>query len=526
MYAALQYSVDTQNQAYAALSDQGRSLSAHFRATIAFAEPELMAIGSQTLQEWITQEPNLAIYAHYFDQLNRRQPHIRSTEVEEILSLVSDPFRTTQNIHGVLANAEMRFAPAVTSQGEHLEIGQGNIGKLLSSPDRETRRTAWENYADTHLALKNTLANCQAAGIKIDVFNARARHYPNSLEASLYPHNIPPAVFYNLIETFKRYLPVWQRYWRLRKRALNLDPFYVYDIRAPLIENMPEVPFDQAVEWVCAGLQPLGEEYVSILRDGVTQKRWVDRYPNKGKRMGAFSWGAPTTQPYLFLNYNHDVFSLSTLAHELGHSLHSYYTWQNQPLVYANYSLFVAEVASNFNQAMVRAYLLETETAPEMQIALLEEAMANFQRYFFTMPTLARFELAIHEQVENGQALTAQSLNDLLADLFAEGYGEEISLDRERVGITWAQFHTHLYSNFYVYQYATGISGAHALAERVLSGSEKARQDYLAFLKAGGSLYPLEALQLAGVDLTSPEPVERTFRLMESYVTRLENLLT
>jgi oligoendopeptidase F len=271
-------------------------------------------------------------------------------------------------------------------------------------------------------------------------------------------------------------------------------------------------------------MAPLGEEYVSIMRQGLLEQRWVDIYPNKGKRAGAFSMGTVGTHPFIFMSYNDDIFSLSTLAHELGHSMHSYYTRATQPYVYANYGLFVAEVASNFNQALVRAHLLERFSERDMQIAIIEEAMANFHRYFFIMPTLARFELAIHERAERGEALTAQVLIDLMADLFSEGYGSEVVVDRERVGSTWMQFSTHLYSNFYVYQYATGISGAHALAEGVLREGQPAAERYVQFLKAGSSLYPLEVLNKAGVDLTTPTAVEQTFATLDGYVKRLEGL--
>src|SRR3954454_13192235 len=232
-------------------------------------------------------------------------------------------------------------------------------------------------------------------------------------------------------------------------------------------------------------MRPLGEEYVAVMRDGLLEQRWVDVYPNQGKRMGAYSHGVHGTHPYILMSYNDDIFSMSTLAHELGHSMHSYLTWQTQPLAYGSYSLFVAEVASNFNQAMVRAHLLDANRDRDFQIAVIEEAMANFYRYFFIMPTLARFELEIHERVERGEALTADSMIALMADLFQEGYGDEVELDTERVGITWGQFATHMYANFYVYQYATGISGAHALAEGVLAGAAGAVEQYLSFLKAG-----------------------------------------
>src|SRR5690606_17999554 len=397
------------------------------------------------------------------------------------------------------------------------------ITHLLHHADREVRRTAWESYADGYLAFKNTLASNLTASIKRDVFYARARRYRSSLEAALFENNIPPAVFHNLLDTYRKHLPTWHRYWRVRRQALGLSDLHPYDIWAPLATQQPEVSYTQAVEWIAAGMQPLGEAYVSALRQGCLQDRWVDVYPNRGKRQGAFSFGWRGTHPFIVMSFANDLASMSTLAHELGHSMHSYLTWRNQPMIYSDYSLFVAEVASNFNQAMVRAYLLEQFQEPQFQIAVIEEAMNNFHRYCFIMPALARFELEMHERVERGQGLTADAMSAYMADLFEEGYGGEMVVDRDRVGITWAQF-SHLYTAYYVYQYATGISAAHALAAPILRGEPGAAERYLQFLSAGGSLYPIDALKLAGVDMESPEAVEQTFAVLSDYVDRLARL--
>lgn len=525
LYATLEHAVDTADPAGVARVDQARSLYARVHAALAFAEPEILAIGAGALTRWSRDEPRLRLYDHYFDQLLRRAEHVRSPEVETLLKQVAEPLGTAAATHGVLANADLAFRPARDETGQETAVAQGNIGALLQHPDRTLRRTAWESYADAHLAFRNTQANCLAAGVKQNAFFARARRYGSSLEAALAPNQIPVAVFHNLIAAYRAHLPTWHRYWSLRRRALGLDRLPVHDAKAPLTTNPPVVPYEQAVEWIAAGMRPLGDEYVEVLRRGAGPERWIDIYPNQGKRMGAFSSGTPGTHPFILMSYNDDLAGLSTLAHELGHSLHSYYAWQTQPWVYSRYGLFVAEVASNFNQALVRAHLLETNHDPEFQIAVLEEALANFHRYFFVMPTLARFELEIHERVERGDALTADYLTGLMADLFAEGFGPEVALDRERVGATWMQFSSHLYANFYVFQYATGLSGAHALAERVLSEGEPAADAYRNFLRAGGSLYPLDALRRAGVDLSTPEPVERTFAVLAGYVDRLEALL-
>ena len=523
VYASNAYAVDTLDQEAAARNGQGRSLMAKYGAATAFFDPELMQVGFSKLRQWMQEEPHLAFFSHYVDKLEKRQAHVRTGEVEEVLAMVNDPFFAATSIYNALNNAELTFQPAIASDGTIHEVGQASVGALITSSDRDIRRTAWEHYCDGYLKFKSTLATTLTATIRQDVFNARARGYESSLHASLAPNNIPVEVFHNLIEVFKKNLPTWQRYWQLRKKLLGYDKFHVYDIKAPLTAKKPVVPFHQAVEWITEGMAPLGEEYVNILRLGCLEARWVDYALNKGKREGAFSSGSMGTRPFIMMSYANDVFSLSILAHELGHSLHSNYSRLYQPFIYSRYSLFVAEVASNFNQAMVRRHLFDAQISPEFQIGLIEEAMSNYHRYFFIMPTLARFELELHTRAEKGQPINADILIGLTADLFKEGYGDEVELDRDRIGITWAQF-GHMYMNFYVYQYATGIAGAHALVDGILSGKPNATQKYLDFLKLGGSMYPLDALRMAGVDLTSTEPVEKAFKVLAGLVDRLEQL--
>jgi len=526
VYSALGQSTDMGDPDAAARAGQGRALMAKLGAARAFEEPELMVISFEKLRQWMKEEPRLAIYNQYFDNLKRKAEHVRSADVEEVLAMAMEPMPPMQPFmpYSSLVNADLKFKPATSRDGTQMEVGQSSIDSLKSHPDREVRRTAFENYADAYLDFKNTIAGVQIMAFQRDVFNARSRRYATSLEASMNPSNIPIEVFHNLIEVFRRNLPTWHKYWRVRRKALKLEKLHVYDIKAPLTDTKVEVPFEQAVNWICEGMRPLGEEYVAVLKDGCTVNRWVDRARNKGKRQGAFSWGSYDTQPFIMMSYADDVFSLSTLAHELGHSMHSYYTRSSQPFVYGNYSLFVAEVASNFNQAMVRDYLFQTHTEPAFQMALIEEAMSNYHRYFFIMPTLARWELEMHERVEQGAPLNAKILTDRCAELFSEAYGEEVEYEQDCIGITWAQF-SHMYMNYYVYQYATGISGAHALADRVLSGEAGAADKYLDFIKAGSSKYPLEALKMAGVDLTNPEPVEKAFGVLADIVDRLEGLV-
>lgn len=524
VYATMRASVDSGDQAAAALSDRLGALGAAVQAALAFALPELLEVGVEILRGWVARSERLRPYRHWVDLLADRAPHVRSAEVEELLGLVAEPLQSAARIHGVLTNAELRFRPAVAADGTEHEVAQGSLNELLASRDRELRRTAWESYADAHLAADKTMAACLATWIKLDVFLVRARRYRDSLDAALTPSHIPVAVFHNVIAAFRDNVGVWHRYWRLRRRALGLDPLRDYDTRAALARPV-RVDFHQAVDWICEGMAPLGDEYVNALRRGVLEERWVDVYPNRGKRQGAFSIGRPGTRPFIFMSYGGSVAGMSTLAHELGHSMHNYLSSRAQPFVYSRYGLFLAEVASNFNQAMVRARLLAGGRDPDFQVAVLEEAMGNFHRYFLVMPTLSRFELEIHERVERGEPLTAEGMTELMADLLADAYGDEVATDRSRAGILWAQFSTHLYRNFYPYQYATGIAGATALAESVLAGGPEAAERYLAFLRAGGSVYPLDALRMAGVDLTTREPVDRAFAVLGRYVDRLEELL-
>ncbi len=525
MYAYLKNAVNNTDQEAARMLGRAQGLFGRTLAVISFLDPEMLSIGKDRLLAWVESEPDLAVYRHYIEDLLRKQEHVRSPEVEELLGMLSEPFTSTTNTRNQFVDGELKFPPARASDGREVEVTQGNLSELLVNPDRELRRTAWENYMDAHLAFKSTLAGNLLTSVRQGVFNARARRYSSSLEASLFENNIPPAVVHNTVETFRRRLPTWHRYWKLRRKGLGLDDLKPYDIWAPLTEKGPVIPYEQAVEWALEGVAPLGDEYVQAMRQGLKQDRWVDVYPTPGKSSSEFSFGWPGTHPFIVMNYDNTIFSLSTLVHESGHSMHSYLSWQNQPFVYAQYSIFAAEVASNFHQALVRSYLLENNSERDFQISVLEEALSNFHRYFFIMPTLQAFELEVHSRVEQGKGLSADDMNHLMADLFAEGYGSEVSYDRDQVGITWATF-SHLYQHFYVFQYTTGISGAHALAQRVLAGDGGAVERYLEFLRSGSSVYPLDALRKAGIDLETPQPIDETFDLLEGMLDRLEGLLS
>jgi oligoendopeptidase F len=363
--------------------------------------------------------------------------------------------------------------------------------------------------------------------IKAYVFQARARGYTSSIEMSLARNHIPLAVFDALIETFKANLPTWHRYWRIRRKAAG-GSFHTCD--APIYDSpyalAPDLAmtFAGASDTIAEGMRPLGELYTAPMLRGLREQRWVDRTKNAGKGSGAWSGGVPGTHPFIFMNWSDNLGSMSTLAHELGHSMHTLMINSNQPLHYCDYGLFIAEVASNFNQAMVRAHLLKRTGDPQHKLAILDEAFGNFHRYLFVMPTLARFERELYERIEAGGSINAPFLSERLVSLFSEGYGGAVEIDAPRLGAGWMNF-PHLYSPFYVYQYATGIAAANALAKDVLEQGEPAARRYLAFLKAGGSMYPLDALKLAGIDMSQPEPVARGFAVLAGMVDELERLI-
>lgn len=522
VYATMSSAVDTADQTGAAMGGKAMSALAQVGAATSFVDPELLSIGEAKLRQWLAENEFMGMYEHYINDLFRRQAHVRDAEVEELLGMLRDPFGTVRNTANMLANADFQFKPAKDSKGKKVMLTQSTFDAILNTSDRKARQTAFENYTDKYLEFKNTLGSNLAASIKQNVFNMKARKFNSSLEATLFNGDVPVEMFHNLLNIFKKNLPLWHKYWRIRRKALGVKVLHPYDIWAPLTKKAPKVSFEKAVDWISDGLEPMGSDYVDTMRKGCLEERWVDWSPNAGKRQGAFSTRVPSdTHPFILMSYTDDVGSMSTLAHELGHSMHAYYSSREQPMIYYLYPSIVAETASNFHQAMTRAHLLKANPDKYFQTALLEEAMDNFHRYFFIMPTLARFELETHQRVEKGQPLTADFMVELMADLFSEGYGGEMNVDRQRVGITWGTFTTHLYIDYYSFQYAIGISAANAIAKRILDGVPNAAQDHIEFLKAGSSKSPMDVYKVAGIDMTSTQPIEDAFAVLEEYVDRL-----
>ena len=503
VYALLRRAEDATNTAAGEMAERAIGLAARAGAAASFLGPEIAALADDTLAAWFRETPDLAQYRAAIGRITRLRAHTRSPEVEALLALARAGNSSSETTQSVLEEGELPLGEIADASGKRVRLVQGNLHRYLESPDRRVRQEAWERSADAYLAFRNTFAATLSGAVKRDVFYARARHYPSALAAALAPDDIPVGVFHNLLDTVWKHFPVWHRYFRVRRRLLGLPAgeLHGYDLEAPLAMQ-PFIAWDDGVAHILASLAPLGGAYVAEVERGMAN-RWTDRCANIGKGGGAFSGGAYGTYPFISMTWQDSLTSLSTLTHEIGHSMHSLLTWQHQPVTYSDYGMSAAETASNLNQALLGAYLLAERDDRDWTVAVIEERMANHMRYLFTMPILARFELAMHERVEAGAALSADWMNATLLGLYREGYGQEVVIDPARMGITWARF-PHLFSNFYVFQYGVGISAAAALSQAILAEGEPARERYLAFLRAGGSVDPIVALREAGVDMSSP----------------------
>jgi oligoendopeptidase F len=524
VYAHMRQHEDTANSTYQALADRATTLAAEFGATTSFFVPEILAIPEEQLNGYLASEPGLATYRHMFDEILRERPHVLSAPMEALLAQASEMADAPERIFGMLNNADLKLPTVHDDQGQMVELTQGSyVPRFLESRNREVRHEAFEAMQGTFQGLRNTIAATLASTVKRDIFYARARHYTSAREAALSPHNIPLDVYDNLVETVNRNIPVLQRYLALRKRALGLSDLHMYDLYVPIVPDVEyKVPYEQAQETVAQALAPLGEAYVRGLREGFSS-RWIDVLENRGKRSGAYSWGSYGTKPFVLLNYQESMDSMFTLAHEMGHTMHSYFTWGTQPYHYGNYTIFVAEVASTLNEALLTHHLLQTTQDRALRLYVLNHYLESFRTTLYRQTLFAEFERDIHAKVEGGEALTAESLSSLYKELNDRYYGPTVDVD-DLISIEWARI-PHFYSNFYVYQYATGISASAALAARIVSEGQPAVERYLRFLRSGSSDFSINLLRDAGVDMSTPEPVQQALDTFARYVGEMEQLL-
>ncbi len=519
VYANLRANENSANTLYQELSGKADRLLTLYSKAVAFIEPAILAMDKQELISAMDKE--LKEYRHYIEDILRSSEHILSADKEEILAQVYEIAQGPSNIFYMLNNADIKFKNAVDSKGEEHTLTHGTYSSCLESKDRELRRSAFNNVYDSYYAQKNTLAAIYSASVKKDVFNANIRNYSSALEAMLFSGNIPTEVYHSLIETVNRHLPLMHRYIRLRKKILGIGDMDMYDIYTPLVDNFDtRKTYEEAKSTVLEALKPLGEKYCNLLEKALNTEGWVDIYENKGKRSGAYSWGAYGCHPFVSLNYDDTVNSMFTLAHEMGHAMHSHYTWDNQPVVYGDYTIFVAEVASTVNEALLMRHLLNTVTDTNEKKYLLNYFMEQFRGTLFRQTMFAEFELETHTMAERGETLTFENMCRLYSELNAKYYGKDIN-NNEKISWEWARI-PHFYTAFYVYQYATGYSAAITLSEKILN--ENGAEKYIDFLKSGSSKYSIDLLKDAGVDMTKSEPVERAMKVFEGLLDDMEKL--
>ena len=522
VYSRMRRDEDNSNAQYQSLFDRAEGLGVKANAAVAFVVPELLAMTREQVKGYEEAEPELAVYAHYFDELFRQKEHILSEKEERLLAMSADLSSASNNIFTMLNNADIKFPNIQDENGQEVELTKGRYGRFMESRDRQVRKEAYQGLYSTYKGLSNTLAATFSSSIKRDIFYARARNYPSALHAALDQDNVAVDVYDQLIKSVHGHLDSMYRYMKIRKKMLQVDPLYMYDIYVPLVSEFDmKVPYEKAKEMTLQGLTPLGDEYLSVLHQGY-DKRWIDVYENQGKTSGAYSWGTYHTHPYVLMNYDDKLDDLFTLAHEMGHSLHSYYSNQTQPYVYSSYSIFVAEVASTVNESLLIDYLLKNSNDPREKMYLLNHYLEQFRGTVFRQTMFAEFEKLTHERVEAGDALTPEALGELYRELNKKYYGPDVVMD-DNICVEWARI-PHFYSAFYVYKYATGFSAATAIKQSILEEGQPAIDRYLNFLKSGSSDYPINLLQKAGVDLTTPEPVEKALNYFTQLLDEFEKM--
>ena len=520
-YAQMRSHEDTTDQHYQALSARAQSLVSDAQSAASFVEPELQELTREEVSAFVDEEPELATYEHYFDDVLRMKPHTRSAEVENLLAELGEVTGGTGEVYSMLTNADMEFPSVDKPDGEPVRITQSNFTKLLKHQDRAFRQSVHEAFYDEWETVRNSVGAAYKNSVKADVKLARARNYDTAREAALDEANVPVSVYDNLVDTVNDNLDVLHDHARLKRDVLGVDDLRMWDLYAPLGDGeSPDIGYDQATDWVVEALAPLGEDYQERVAEGL-DSRWVDVFENEGKRAGAYSSGTYDSQPFILMNWQDDMSSMFTLAHELGHSLHSQLTHEHQPFVYGGYEIFVAEVASTVNETLLTHHLLETVDDEQFRRHLLDEYLERFRSTLFRQTMFAEFEHEAHEIAEDGGALTPDRLDDVYGGL-KERYYEPAVVD-DRIAREWMRI-PHFYRAFYVYQYATGISAAVALCDRILEEGESAAVDYREFLRSGSREYPLDLLRIAGVDMATPDPVEAAIDTYGEYVAEFRSL--
>lgn len=492
-------------------------------AAESYMVPEILGLPEELLTEYCREERRLEKYRRFLDEIFRQKPHTLDERSEEILAKAGELAKASSNVFTMFNNADITFRPVTDGKGKEEPLTQGRYTAYMQSPDRRVRKEAFVNLYQSYAGFKNTLAALYEANAKKTAFYAKMRKYDSSLEAALDDSEIPVAVYDSLIDSVHGHMEPMYRYMRLRKKVLGVEELHMYDVYVPMVQEVDmKVPFERAKEIVKEGLAPLGERYQALLQEGF-DSRWIDVYENENKRTGAYSWGAYGTHPYVLLNYQESLNDVFTLAHEMGHALHSWHSDHEQEYLYAGYRIFVAEVASTCNEALLIRHMIEKSRDKQEKAYLINYFLEQFRTTLYRQTMFAEFEKATHEMVDVGGTLNAEALCGIYLDLNKKYYGTDVVSDEE-IQYEWSRI-PHFYRAFYVYQYATGFSAAIAISSRILAGEKGALEGYFEFLKGGSSKSPIELLRLAGVDMAEREPVENALEVFEEYVGKLEEIL-
>ncbi|CEK36829.1 oligoendopeptidase F [Paraclostridium sordellii] len=519
VYTHMKQHEDTRNNENQARATKAEMLSTELSMATSYIVPEIIAMDENKLKEYLEDE-KLSFYKKYVDEILRDKPHTLTEKEEEILAGVSDLSTVPENVYEMFSFADLKFPEIKGEDGKDIRITHGNYSTFLKSKDSRVRKDAFEAVYSTYEDYKNTFASTLYGGIKSEIFYSKMRNYKSAIESSLFQDDISVDVYYNLISAVDENLDTLNRYVDIRKKYLNIDEMHMYDLYVPITSNFDmKITYEEAQDIILKALKPLGEEYLSIVKRAFNE-RWIDVYENEGKQGGAYSWGSYDSSPYILMSYKDDLNSLFTLIHELGHSMHSYYSKHSQEYLYSSYKIFVAEVASTLNELLLVNYLLENSSSKEERIYLLNYYLEQFRTTVYRQTMFAEFEKITHERVEAGEPLTAKEFTDIYYDLNKKYYGKSCIVDEE-IGLEWARI-PHFYSNFYVYKYATGFSAASALSEKILNEGKSAVEKYIEFLKSGGSDYPLNQLRAAGVDMEKKESIEKALDVFKELVEELE----